>query len=422
MLKSATVIYVQPCIIPPDGCHVVEVCVETDAPISSVTFTGDVLQQQTSIVSWNHWGRARVRSFVVVTGTVLTYSDASESFPIFLNSATSLSTKRFQSVCKIAIAMATHEPDIELLQRQINSIKGQLFENWCCVISDDISSNRYEIADLIAGDSRFTLLPERSSRLGFYRNFEQALLAASQLAPFVALSDQDDSWKPTKLGVLDEAIGSSDLACSHIEVVDRSGNPQLPRKVLKPRSSPDAQDEIVANSVPGMSMLLSPGLIERSLPFPDVDGVFHDHWLTLSALAGSGIYVVPTVLVDYTQHQSNVIGEVKPWAVGRGELKQAVLQHFQPERMSGRSIKSDRPTDLALAELAVQRAGRDSELSRTLGKYNAETLKAWKRALQMKNRRHPLGAGEAHLFSWKLQQDVAQSVCAKERQTHGFAK
>jgi Glycosyl transferase family 2 len=415
MLKSATVMYVQPCAVPREGCHVVEVCVETDAPSESISFVGNVLRQQVWIDSWNYDGRTRLRCFVVVSGCELAYQDDSTDFPVFLKWDSQSAREIPQPVAEIGIALATHEPDEELLKRQIDSIISQTATNWHCIVSDDRSSNRHAIADLIAGDSRFTMLPEQASRVGFYRNFERALTAASEVASYVALCDQDDSWKPTKLEALKNGIGDCDLACSHVEVVDRDGFPTSPRKVLVPRSSTDIRDEIVANSVPGMSMLLSRGLIQRCLPFPDLNGVYHDHWLTLSALAGKGIAVVPQILVDYTQHDGNVIGAVKPWAVDRGKLKFAVLQHFRAERMSGTSLKSDRPTDFALAALAVHRATRSSSLSQALVDFDAIALAGWTRKLQLKNLRQPLAAGEAHLFSWKLQQAASQRAIEKFR-------
>src|SRR5947209_205849 len=57
----------------------------------------------------------------------------------------------------VAICMATYEPPIALLRRQLDSIRAQRHANWVCVISDDCSSER-SFAALeaeVADDPRF---------------------------------------------------------------------------------------------------------------------------------------------------------------------------------------------------------------------------------------------------------------------------
>ena len=60
---------------------------------------------------------------------------------------------------RVAIAMATFEPPVELLDRQLESIRAQTHENWVCVVSDDCSRpERYEALEAaVAGDPRFVV-------------------------------------------------------------------------------------------------------------------------------------------------------------------------------------------------------------------------------------------------------------------------
>jgi hypothetical protein len=69
---------------------------------------------------------------------------------------------------RVAICMATYEPPLDLLRRQLDSIRGQSHENWVCVISDDCSSpERFAaLRDLIDGDPRFAV-SRSPRRLGF---------------------------------------------------------------------------------------------------------------------------------------------------------------------------------------------------------------------------------------------------------------
>src|SRR5688572_2148139 len=122
--------------------------------------------------------------------------------------------------------MATYEPELALLERQLDSIRAQTHERWVCLVSDDGSSGeRLErLRVLTAADPRFTLsLAE--GRLGFYLNFERALGMVPAEAEFVALADQDDRWYPEKLAALVAACADANLAYSDMRIVDESGTP-----------------------------------------------------------------------------------------------------------------------------------------------------------------------------------------------------
>jgi hypothetical protein len=112
----------------------------------------------------------------------------------------------------VVICMAVYNPDPELLQAQIRSIREQIYRNWCCVISDDCSSQAGAevLARAVGDDPRFTI-SRSSRRLGFYRNFERALTLAPAHAPLVSLADQDDRWHPAKLATLVAALGDAQL-------------------------------------------------------------------------------------------------------------------------------------------------------------------------------------------------------------------
>ena len=124
----------------------------------------------------------------------------------------------------IAIAMATFNPDKDLFQRQIDSIRGQSLDNWICLISDDCTSPAaFERMRSIIGDDPRFLIRRSDRRLGFYRNFERAVAEVPPSVPFVALSDQDDHWYPDKLEALLDRLGDAHLVYSDQRVVDPDG-------------------------------------------------------------------------------------------------------------------------------------------------------------------------------------------------------
>jgi glycosyltransferase involved in cell wall biosynthesis len=212
----------------------------------------------------------------------------------------------------IAICMATYEPDGALLGRQLESLRAQTHGRWVCVISDDCSSEQAwrRILDAVAGDPRF-VVSRSEHRRGYYGNFERALTLAPPGAGLVALCDQDDVWRPEKLAVLREALGTAQLVYSDQRVVDAD------RRVLRDtlwrgrrRNHTNLASLLIANTIVGAATLFRREVAETALPFPDAPGLqFHDHWLALVALATGEIAYVDRPLYDYVQHQRSASGE-----------------------------------------------------------------------------------------------------------------
>jgi glycosyltransferase involved in cell wall biosynthesis len=211
----------------------------------------------------------------------------------------------------VAICMATHEPPLELLERQLESIRGQTHRNWVCVISDDCSQPELfaAMSKLVDGDPRFAV-SRAPRRLGFYRNFERALSLAPAHARYVAMADQDDFWHASKLATLLEAIGESQLVYSDARVVSRDGELISNTYWAERRNEhSDISSLLVANAVTGGASLLRREVLDYALPFPPAQfGHFHDHWVALTALALGDVDFVERPLYDYVQHGGAVLG------------------------------------------------------------------------------------------------------------------
>jgi glycosyltransferase involved in cell wall biosynthesis len=212
---------------------------------------------------------------------------------------------------RVAIAMAAYNPPLELLGRQLESIRAQTHENWVCVISDDCSgpAQYAAIEAAIAGDPRF-VLSRSPRRLGFYRNFERALTLVPEGADWVAMADQDDDWRPDKLTRLLAAIGSAQLVYSDARVVGRDG--ELISETWwnhRRNNHSDLLSLLVANSVTGAASLIRRDLLDYALPFPPAQFAhFHDHWIGLTALSLGEIAFVSEPLYDYVQHGEASLG------------------------------------------------------------------------------------------------------------------
>jgi glycosyltransferase involved in cell wall biosynthesis len=212
---------------------------------------------------------------------------------------------------RVAICMATYNPPADLLERQLESIRGQTHRNWTCFISDDCSSPEpsARLRAAIGDDPRF-VLSRSERRVGFYGNFERALSLVGRDAEYVAMTDQDDVWHPDKLEVLLAAIGGARLIYSDARVVARDGRPISDTWWSTRRNNhSDMLSLLVANAVTGAASLFPRDLLDDALPFPPHQFAhFHDHWIGLTALATGSIAYVDRPLYDYVQHGNASLG------------------------------------------------------------------------------------------------------------------
>lgn len=215
---------------------------------------------------------------------------------------------------EVAICMATYQPELESLRRQLASIRDQTCADWHCWLVDDGSDKRglATIEQAVAGDPRFTVV-RFPDNVGFYRNFERALLQVKGRARWVALSDQDDIWGPHKIQTMLEAAqrgpGVPLIYCD-VEVRDAEGGAVSSTYwVGRRHNEQDLAALLFANTVSGAASLLQDTLLEQALPFPErYPSSFHDHWLALVARCAGGITYVDAALQVYVQHAANAIG------------------------------------------------------------------------------------------------------------------
>ena len=205
----------------------------------------------------------------------------------------------------VAICMAAFDPDPELLERQIASIREQTHEAWVCLISDDGSSpERFELlAALTAEDARFELR-RSDTRLGFYLNFERAL---TMVPPGGGLRRARRPGRPLVPAEARRAAGRARrrrLVYSDMRIVDPEGN-LISETFWRGRRNnhTDLASLLLANTVTGAASLFPRKLLELALPFPrPVGDPFHDQWIACLALAAGDVAYVDRPLYDYVQH------------------------------------------------------------------------------------------------------------------------
>jgi O-antigen biosynthesis protein len=223
----------------------------------------------------------------------------------------------------VAICMATFNPDPALLERQIGSIRSQTHDAWLCLISDGGScEERFDLLrELIADDPRFEL-SRSECQLGFYLNFERALMMAPPQAEFVALADQDDYWYPEKLTELLAGRGDAQLVYSDMRIVDEADGVISDTFWRGRRNNhTNLASLLLANTVTGAASMFRRELLDLVLPFPaPIGDPFHDQWIASVALATGRISYVDRPLYDYVQHSGAARGHdaaMQAWDAGR---------------------------------------------------------------------------------------------------------
>ena len=295
------------------------------------------------------------------------------------------------SIPRIIIIMGTYN-GAEYLHAQIDSLIGQTVTDWVLLARDDGSEDLTPdiLKHYSKKDRRIQLCANDGSRLSSaLGNFAVLLgMAAESDAEYIFSCDQDDVWAPQKLEMilasLQQLEGPDKTAClvhhdlivvdDHLNVIRNSF---IEMMKLTPKDETNPQRLISRNEVTGCAMACNRALLKLALPISD-KAVMHDWWLGLFAAYFGKLRFEPTVLVQYRQHDTNVIGAktffhglnpftnwVKGWRRGDREFMETVeqAQAFR-QALVGRDIdlKSKRVLDLYCSLPASPRLQRIKSL------------------------------------------------------------
>ena len=277
----------------------------------------------------------------------------------------------------IAVALCTHN-GARFVEEQLRSILDQTRPPQQIVISDDASTDdTMSIATALlarheenSGHPPLEVIILRNpDALGVALNFEAAMLATS--ADLVALSDQDDIWRPDRLARAAREFESRpdlDLVFSNARLVDASGA-SINRALFEVLEITDADKQlfhegagfslfIKRNFATGATVMFRRRLLDRALPFPS--NWLHDEWLGVIAAATGQVDVIDEPLIDYRQHGSNVIGvdfptlrrKVERVLEPRGERNERLSRQFEQFASRLESVEGLAPPEVvALARV-----------------------------------------------------------------------
>jgi glycosyltransferase involved in cell wall biosynthesis len=222
---------------------------------------------------------------------------------------------------KVYIILATYNPDLGFLKKQIDSISTQSHTNWRCHITDDCSHEEIvsDILNIIQDDDRFSF-SRHPKTVGVFHNFESGLLQVDQDTEYIFFADQDDIWKKDKLEHSLAAFSDASVMLVHsdLEMIDENDKLIFPSCfTFEQRDLSDFSVEqlIIKNTVTGCTLGFRKKLLPHILPFPRQGrrpAYHHDLWVAIHAAASGTIKTINSPLVQYRQHGKNVIGALKP--------------------------------------------------------------------------------------------------------------
>lgn len=236
----------------------------------------------------------------------------------------------------ISVALCTYNGGA-FLSDQLASIAAQTRLPDELVVRDDASDDATPaIVQAFAARAHFPVRFERNAeRLGSTRNFDGAISACT--GDLIALSDQDDVWRPHKLSTIERRFLESPglgLLFSDADLVDAELNPigarlwarigfdSRRRRVWRTRGPLTAL--VPGRIVTGATMAFRSSFRSLVLPIPEgIAPMLHDGWIALALAAVAGVALIEEPLVAYRQHGAQQIGTPETGASRLGVLASA---------------------------------------------------------------------------------------------------
>jgi len=244
----------------------------------------------------------------------------------------------------VSIALCTYNGE-KFLREQLESINQQSLLPAELVVCDDCSRDRtISILREFEGQASFPVhIHQNDKNLGSTKNFEKAINLCR--GDVIALSDQDDVWKPNKLQRLVEVLSydpDAGYVFSNAELVDEQLQPLGGLLWDSIKFTGESRENfyqgkqlecfIKRHVVTGATMAFRKEIGQIAMPFPTSGNWIHDGWIALvsSSIGARGI-PIDEPLIDYRQHSNQQIGAPEP-SKKRGDEsinRRSLLERYQ---------------------------------------------------------------------------------------------
>jgi len=210
---------------------------------------------------------------------------------------------------EVSIALCTYNGE-QFLRKQLDSILNQKYNyiTEIVCVDDNSTDNTWSILEEYSSRYKQIRIYRNEKNEGYIKNFQKALSLTTK--KYIAISDQDDIWYPTKISKLIASIGDSLMIYSDNQYIDASEN-LLGKKFsdfINLQKTTSCLNFALFNAVSGHTMLIHRDLLSISLPFHK--DVPYDYWLGFHAAQFGEIKYIDEPLVGYRQHQNNALGAI----------------------------------------------------------------------------------------------------------------
>ncbi len=210
----------------------------------------------------------------------------------------------------VSIVMATYNGE-RFLREQLDSIIDQSYSHLEIIIQDDGSSDETctIVKSYAARDPRIRF-SQNDENLGINQNFYDLIDKAR--GEYIAISDQDDIWKPKKIELLLNLIENSSLIYTDSILIDQSGNRSgetlLQTLGHAPKTGKGLLDLLTENTVSGHACIFSKSIVPSVLSNRYEtwgDNSMYDQLLAVSASLINGVKYFETPLTYHRIHDDN---------------------------------------------------------------------------------------------------------------------
>ena len=231
----------------------------------------------------------------------------------------------------ISVAMATYNGG-KYLEEQLDSILSQTLRPSEIIICDDQSTdNTPEILENYRSKGLLSYYINEE-RLGFIGNFKRAVSLCSP-NNYIALSDQDDIWLPSKLSSAAECLQKIDghdspaMVYSDLILVDQDKNlinPSFRSELGQGGYIYCLETLFFGCFVNGCTMLMNPAMRSYFSIIPEKGALNHDTWISMIAYTFGKVGIVPEPQIYYRSHGNNAteVGDFKR----KGRLKRLLSE------------------------------------------------------------------------------------------------
>lgn len=196
----------------------------------------------------------------------------------------------------VSIVMCTFNGE-KYLREQMDSLLGQTYPVDEIIVQDDGSTDgTMSLLEQYAAAHTVIKLFKNEAGHGVNNNFFSALQRAS--GDYIAISDQDDIWEPTKVEKQLAAIGDSLLCTCRSKPFSEDGS----AVAFDSRRPNYALPRMLYTSIAGHTMLISRQLLDLIPDQDTVGALYYDVFLALAASANDSIVLVDEILVHQRRY------------------------------------------------------------------------------------------------------------------------